>query len=550
MRIAVTALLCGATLAAQSWPTFFSAYEDGLDAQRRGDHALAVRAFSRAIALEPQPGARVKTYGLNFLHAYYPYLRLAESCLALGDAGGAEAALAKSRARGAEPVPEREALGARLAALRPARDSSTLPAPRPQPVNPAATGIQPAAEPQNVLPVPAAPGAGPAKSAATAAEPQRPAQTVLPGARPRAAAPWQGATPVPLTSLQPPPPSVQPSPAASQPPQSPWRSRGLGLLVLTGLGLGAAALRRWRRRGDASAAEGRPPSSGATTAAFPMDAEPVTGMDFGPFHAQRVLGRGGTATAYYGIHRETGAEVAIKVPHRHLVKDPDFRARFRREAALGAMLDHPRIVRIVDPGPLAGEPWLALRFIKGRTLEAHLATQGALPMAEALGLAWHLAEAIAYAHGKGVVHRDLKPANVMLSEQGPVVMDFGIARVLDTAMTSNTMFIGTPLYSAPESLLGPRVGPPADRYALGLILFEMLAGHPPFRGETPFQILEAQRSEPLPDLGRIRPETPPRLIRLLERLCAKAPEDRPEDMELLEILGELKGGWAPGGLRP
>jgi serine/threonine-protein kinase len=128
----------------------------------------------------------------------------------------------------------------------------------------------------------------------------------------------------------------------------------------------------------------------------------------------------------------------------------------------------------------------------------------------------------------------------MLNDDGAVVMDFGIARMLDAAMTSSTMYLGTPLYSAPECILGSKVGPPADRYALGMILFEMLTGHPPFHADTLYRILEAQRFEPLPDLAGIRPFTPPRLIRLVERLCAKAPEERPEDLETLAILAELR----------
>jgi len=120
------------------------------------------------------------------------------------------------------------------------------------------------------------------------------------------------------------------------------------------------------------------------------------------------------------------------------------------------------------------------------------------------------------------------------------VMDFGIARVLDTRMTATSTFIGTPTYSAPESIVNPRVGPPADRYALGIILFEMLAGHPPFGGDTSFQILDAQRNQPLPDLAALRSGTPPRLLRLVQRLCAKNPEERPEDGETLTILASLK----------
>jgi serine/threonine protein kinase len=127
-----------------------------------------------------------------------------------------------------------------------------------------------------------------------------------------------------------------------------------------------------------------------------------------------------------------------------------------------------------------------------------------------------------------------------MTPDGAIVMDFGIARVLDVAMTVSTMFIGTPQYSAPECVMTTRVGPPADRYALGIMLFEFLAGRPPFTGESPFQILEAQRSAPLPDLALECPLVPPRLLRLIQRLCAKSPEERPEDGETRIILEELK----------
>jgi len=270
----------------------------------------------------------------------------------------------------------------------------------------------------------------------------------------------------------------------------------------------------------------------------PDDGDPNLGRSFGPFIALAVLGRGGNATAYRGRCRETGREVALKVPHPHLARDPDFLARFRREAALGSLLDHPRIVRILDPGPPEGPPWLAMPFVPGTTLEARL-RQGPLPLAEALRVAEEVAEAMAYAHAQGVVHRDLKPANIMLAESGAVVMDLGIAR-LQGSGKQTSVFVGTPTYSAPESVARPSVGPAADRYALGLVLFEMLAGHPPFQGDNPFQVFEAHRFDPLPDLEALRPGIPPALVDLVGRLCAKEPEARPGDREVLEALRSLR----------
>ncbi|MBI4911184.1 MAG: serine/threonine protein kinase [Acidobacteria bacterium] len=274
-----------------------------------------------------------------------------------------------------------------------------------------------------------------------------------------------------------------------------------------------------------------------------QDARPDPNLNraFGPWITRQVLGRGGWATAYFASHADTGEEAAVKVPHPHIVEDPEFLTRFRREAALGTLLDHPRIVRILDPGPAEGDAWLAMKFVRGGTLAKYLEAHGRLSVPQTIHIGSHIAEAIAYAHTKGVVHRDLKPANVILGEEGAVVMDFGIARVLDTAaLTSTTMFIGTPAYSAPEAIVNPRVGPPADRYALGIILFEMLVGRAPFKGESTFQTLEAQRSQPLPDILALRPEAPPRLVRLIQRLCAKSPEERPEDGEMMGILVDLK----------
>ncbi len=558
-------LLAGSiSVLAQSWPTFFSAYQDGLAAQAQADHALATRAFARAIALNPNPGLRVKTYGLNFQPTYFPYLRLAESQLALGDLAGAEASLRTSATLNLEPAPERDTLSTRLRRLRAQASGptqpSTLAAPETQkPVAQPVLEQAPSSAPPAALPSPWL--QSPALVRSPDPEPAR--QPWLKGKEPAEGVPLrrvetrtdpvaQGASsPAPLGSVlvaqAPGIPAESPSPEHS-------RRKWIWLLSTGGAALGGTLW--WLRR--PSRLTSRPPAglpesdfshaagtllSGAAPDPGPRKDSNI-GRTFGPFIASRLLGQGGCATAYYGTHRDTGQEVAIKVPHPHLLRDGEFKARFHREASLGALLDHPRIVPILDPGPTEGDPWLAMRYIHGATLDAHLTGQGRLGIAEAVRIASDVAEAIAFAHSKGVVHRDLKPANIMITPEGAFVMDFGIARVLDVAMTVNTMFIGTPLYSAPECVITPRVGPAADRYALGIILFEMLAGATPFQGDSPFQILEAQRSEPLPDLLAHCPQVPARLVRLIQRLCAKAPEDRPEDGEMLAILGELKAGAA------
>lgn len=522
-------LLAACVLQAQTWGTFHAAYQDGLAAQARGDHTLAVKAFTQAAALQPTPGTRVHTYALNFLPTYYPYLRLAESALALGDLARAEAALANPASVAGEPAAQREALLARIrlrVAYAPVTVSAAPPAAQPVP----AKAPAPAEAERPQLP----PSPTQDRDQPRAAPPRPKEATPRPAALPPVAAPAgpQGTAP---------PPALTPAPMAAPAPPSrwPWLLGGLGVLAAAG----GLALRQ-RRRGpapatapwaDPAAVRHDDPTLGATR-------DPNLDRAFGPWVARRVLGRGGCATAYYAVHRNSGQEAALKVPHAHLVQDQEFLARFRREAILGARLDHPRIVGILDPGPPEGDPWLALPYVQGTTLEAYLARNPTLPIPEAVRIAADVAEAMAYAHAKGIVHRDLKPANIMLAGHGAVVMDLGIARSLEGGKHTS-MYIGTPTYSAPECIVDPSVGPPADRYALGIILFEMLAGHPPFQGENAFQVLEAHRFDPLPDLAALRPMVPPRLQRLTERLCHKAPEERPEDGETLLILKELAAAF-------
>lgn len=510
-------------LAAPTWFAFYTAYQDGLQAQRRGDHALAIRAFTRAIQLQPRPGTSVPTYGLNFLDTYHPYLRLAESCLALGDLRAAEQALAQSERFGAEPAGERAMLRQRIQArLAPPPEPPSYPRPSQPAPNPGegasspiraapVQAVQPpvADPPPSARPVPAKLQAPPSSAPPTQVRPQ----TVPPSAPP-------SAVPQALPS------SLPGKPARSLP--WPWIA---GPLLLAGGFAGFFILRttfRLRKRSD------------------PRD-DPNLDRDFGPYRPIRLLGEGGCGSAYLAVHRRTGVQVAIKVPHRHLINDPQFRLRFQREAALGARLDHPHIVRILTPEPKEDDPWIAMTFVRGVTLDAYLQREGPLPVPAALALALDVAGAMAHAHAMSVVHRDLKPANIMLNEQGAMVMDFGIARILDAARTTSTLFMGTPAYAAPECLLYPQVGPAADRYALGIILFEMLTGEPPFLAPSPFQVLEAHRKEPIPDLCARVPGVPPRLARLVERLCLKDPVERPEDGETLTGLRScgVTPSWPP-----
>jgi serine/threonine protein kinase len=177
------------------------------------------------------------------------------------------------------------------------------------------------------------------------------------------------------------------------------------------------------------------------------------------------------------------------------------RKRFQREAEAVARLRHPNIVQIYDIGTANGVPFLSLEFIEGGTLAGRLAN-GPLPPREATVLIETLARAMAYAHQQGIIHRDLKPANVLLTTDGqPKVADFGLAKFLNASvLTQTNAILGTPSYMPPEQAVGRKdIGPAADVYALGAILYHCLTGRPPFRGATVVQTLEqVQTFEPLP----------------------------------------------------
>jgi len=531
------AVLCPVpALVAQTQTTFYAAFADGQEAFRQGQYRTAMAALERAVQLRPVPAARVIIYGNNLLLDYYPYSLVARCHLELGEPEQASAWLRQAEAEG-EPASVRGPVARRLVL-------HGQPAPAPMPV--AQPDQVPAVPTHPETPAPAAPlaqpdqaGHAPGPIAPTGAQVPAQASTLpelqqLPG--PEAAAPGAGgATHPPLPEQRPdtakpnldaPGTDSSPERGARQGPD-PLRPLGPTFWVLFAGGLAALALRqglnRWRRR------------RGAPAAKAPAPLPPDPGV-VGPYLIVRPLGQGGFATTYLARHRDTGREVALKVLHPHRRHDPDFRQRFIQEARLGALLDHPNLVRLLDPGDPADPGWIALEYVPGPTLEAHLKAQGPLPLAEAVAIATGIAEAMAYAHARGVVHRDLKPANVILSRQGPRVMDLGIARdMADAGLTTTYAFMGTPLYAAPEAQLLLKAGPAADRYGLGVILFEMVAGRPPFLGETPFAIMDQHRSAPVPDLLALRP-VPLALARFLERLLEKDPNLRPEDGELVAWL--------------
>jgi TolB-like protein len=240
---------------------------------------------------------------------------------------------------------------------------------------------------------------------------------------------------------------------------------------------------------------------------------------------------------------ELDRPVAIKLM---LDATPDFVARFRREAQAIARLTHANIVQVFDFGvDEQGNPYFVMELVEGRPLDAILRERGALPPIEAIRIVRQAAEGLAAAHRAGIVHRDVKPSNLILDGRGSVkLVDFGIARVAtpsgNLALTGTAALLGTPGYMAPEQAQGKPVDPRVDIYALGLTLYEVLAGEPPYHADDPMSLVLKNLQEPLPDLRRRNPQLPEELVHLVETMSEKAPERRLQSCEaVLRALDEI-----------
>jgi len=587
-------LAIGATgAAAEEW---HDSYRAGVAALERGDAARAATSLERAIALRPEPGRNVRTYGTNFEARYFPYLRLAEARLALGQLDAARQALeASARWGDREADDERGRLLARLEAAQP------RPAPQPRA----------SANPPVTTPATTVPATAPAVETppATPPPPTTLAATARPAPQPRASAATAvvaTSPPAPQSASPEPPPATGAVEVVSQPggaavyvddelagstdPQSgrlvksgllPGRHRvrvalaghadavrdvetaagvrasvevtlaapapvGLGgpgslaAFALVALALVAVVAWTFLRRG---AAPESTPASGPRTPRLetpsgqlsPGAHRDAAGAEwFGEYRLVELLGRGGMASVFRAERR--GETVALKRPLSGLMGDPEFLERFQREAEIGRALNHPHIVRILERGEVEAVPYFTMELVAGETLRELIARGPADPR-RAAAIVAHAAEALDYAHSKGVVHRDLKPSNVMLLPDGGVrVMDFGIARARRfEGITATAAFLGTPDYLAPEMIEGAGSGPASDLYALGVVLFELLTGRRPFVAETPYALLRLHVTEPPPAPSSVQPGIPAALESLVLRLLEKQPDRRPASAEELVI---------------
>ncbi|HSD45316.1 MAG TPA: serine/threonine-protein kinase [Pyrinomonadaceae bacterium] len=256
----------------------------------------------------------------------------------------------------------------------------------------------------------------------------------------------------------------------------------------------------------------------------------------GRFRIEREIGTGGMGTVYLATHLGLERPVAVKIIKREFAGDADVADRFLREARTMAKLHHPHAAMIFDAGNLPdGRHFIVMEFVEGETLSQALAREGRFSAARAVDIATQICDVLEEAHRLGIIHRDLKPSNILLGPRGVCVLDFGVAKVLASsaestatcASTGSGQLIGTPRYMSPEQCLGQRVGARSDLYSLGVLLYEMLAGRPPFVDPLQSALLIKQATAPAPPLPRLRPDIARPLALAVHTLLAKRPDDRP-----------------------
>jgi serine/threonine-protein kinase len=265
---------------------------------------------------------------------------------------------------------------------------------------------------------------------------------------------------------------------------------------------------------------------------------------------ERELGRGGMAVVYLARDRKHDRAVAIKILRAEIVVGPATQ-RFLLEIQILARLQHPHILALLDSGTTdeaSPRPFYVMPYVDGETLRHRLSREGQLAVPEALRLVRETGEALHYAHQQGLIHRDVKPENILLSQGHALVADFGIARAAGVAagdrLTRAGMSMGTPAYMSPEQAAGDEeVDARADQYSLACVLYELLAGQPPFTGPSANAVLSRQVLDPVPPLTTLRPGVPGSVRRAVERALSKAPADR--FASLPEFLAALEAPEAP-----
>lgn len=269
------------------------------------------------------------------------------------------------------------------------------------------------------------------------------------------------------------------------------------------------------------------------------------GEGVGPYRIIEQLGQGGMASVYKAYHAALDRYVALKVLHPAFLEDPNFLARFQREARLVAKLDHPNIVPIFDYSEFEGRPYLVMKYIEGETLKARLMRSPISP-GEITRIIAAVGAALSYAHKHGILHRDIKPSNVLLANDGGIYLaDFGLARIAASGEStlSTDMVMGTPQYISPEQALGKKdLDEGTDIYSLGVMLYELVVGKVPFNADTPFSIIHDHIYTPLPLPHQVNPQVSAEVERVLLKALAKERRDRFADID--SLVAAFNQVWA------
>jgi serine/threonine-protein kinase len=320
--------------------------------------------------------------------------------------------------------------------------------------------------------------------------------------------------------------------------------------------LGSVALLWYRGRAapqprPAPQVAGDPGDAATASADLSALAPTLTGRTLGSCRVDEKLGEGGMGQVYKGYHPMLARTVAIKILPPALVQSEEMRARFLQEARIAAVLRHSNIVQIYDFGQAPdGLFFMTMEFVDGTSLKERLARlRGAgelMPMGQAVEIARQIASALAYAHERDAIHRDLKPANVLLTERGQAILvDFGLA-VLQGGprYTEPGKVWGSPTYIAPEQLgEPPQVDGRSDLYSLGILLYEMVTGQPPFKGDSVMETLWQQVNVPPRPPSELAPDLPPELEATILKALAKSPDQRfASAQEMADALEGMDGG--------
>ncbi|MEM6777859.1 MAG: serine/threonine-protein kinase [Planctomycetota bacterium] len=272
------------------------------------------------------------------------------------------------------------------------------------------------------------------------------------------------------------------------------------------------------------------------------------GFFLGPYKLLRPLGRGGMGMVYLGEHHVMKRQVALKIMSTKSVDDERRVARFKEEARASAQIDHPNVVQAIDFNSSGGKFYIVMEYVDGVDLHHAVVNDGVMAVDAAVDAVYQAARGIAHAHDRGIIHRDIKPSNLMLRNDGIVkVSDMGLARVGFGEVVSSgddSRLTGTADFIAPEQAIDSRtVDARADIYSLGCTLYFLLAGRPPFEGQTLSQRVARHQTAPIPNVRVLRPECPSNVATLITKMMAKQPADRPASvLELISQLERLRGG--------